>query len=156
MFVKVYEQILDSSIADNYEVRHFFEDLLKLADRTGVVDMTPEAIGRRINLPVEKVRPLLEELSKPDPASRSPTEQGRRIILVDSHRDWGWIIVNYEHYRKLRDQDERRSYNRDAQRRHRAKTPSPNRPVKRARDREHFKSGSSLSERIETNGEPEI
>lgn len=125
MYVKVFEQILDSSIADNYEVRHFFEDLLKLADREGVVDMTPEAIARRINLPVEKVKPLLVELEKPDPASRSRVEDGKRIVRLDGYRDWGWTIVNYEHYRSIRNDEDRRRANREAQQRHRAKEKKP-------------------------------
>jgi len=116
MFVKVFEQILDSSIANNYEIRHFFEDMLKLADTTGAVDMTPEAISRRINLPLEKVVVFLKELGEPDPASRSPKEQGRRILPLSGERSWGWFIVNYEHYRSIRDQEARRAYNREAQR----------------------------------------
>lgn len=124
MFVKVFEQILDSSIAENYELRHFFEDMLKLADVTGVVDMTPEAIARRINLPLERVLPLLDELARPDPKSRSKVKEGRRIVALDSHRDWGWIIVNYQHYRSIRDEASRREYNRDAKQRERAKKKS--------------------------------
>lgn len=116
MFVKIFEQILDSSIAEKYELRHFFEDMLKLADKTGVVDMTAEAIARRINLPLDKVLPLLIELGEPDKKSRSQTKQGRRIVALDSHRDWGWIIVNYEHYRNIRDEETRRAQNRDNKR----------------------------------------
>lgn len=130
MFVKIFDQILDSSIASNYELRHFFEDMLKLADPTGAVDITPEAIARRINLPLEKVLPFLAELGQPDKKSRSPGNEGRRILPLDSHRDWGWIIVNYEHYRAIRNQVERRIYNRDAQRRHRnKKNKKPKLPV---------------------------
>lgn len=130
MFAKVFEQILDSSIANNYELRHFFEDMLKLADMTGVVDMTPEAIARRINLPLERVLPLLAELGSPDPKSRSTAHEGRRIVPVDSHRDWGWIIVNYLHYRNIRDEDERRQYNRDKKREERAKKRKKGKPLK--------------------------
>lgn len=121
MFVKIFEQILDSSIAENYELRHFFEDLLKLADSSGVVDMTPEAIARRINLPIGKVGPLLSDLMKPDAKSRSPEQDGRRIVPLDSRRDWGWIVVNYEQYRSIRDEEARRAYNRDAKRKERGK-----------------------------------
>ena len=120
MFVKVFSQIFDSSIAENYELRHFFEDMLKLADVDGVVDMTPEAIHRRINLPLEKVQKYLVELGKPDAKSRSPENKGRRIVPLDSHRDWGWIITNYGHYRQLRDEEARRAYFRDAKRRERS------------------------------------
>lgn len=119
MYAKVFSQIFDSSIAENYELRHFFEDLLKLADAEGVVDMTQEAIHRRINLPLDKVVIFLEELGKPDERSRSQEHEGRRIIPLDSHRKWGWIIVNYLHYRKLKDEESRRAYFRDAKRKQR-------------------------------------
>lgn len=121
-FVKVYREILDSSIASDYKLRHFFEDMLKLADwRTGIVDMTPDAISRRINLPLNEVLPLLAELEKPDPQSHTPIEDGRRIVRLDEHRTWGWLIVNYQAYRLTRCAEERREYNRIAQAAHRAK-----------------------------------
>ena len=45
MFAKVFGQIFDSSIAEDYNCRRMFMDLLVLADSTGAVDMTPEAIS---------------------------------------------------------------------------------------------------------------
>ena len=72
---------------------------------------------------------LLVELGRPDPKSRSPGHEGRRIISVDSHRDWGWIIVNYVHYRAIRDEESRRAYNRDAKRKERAKKSPRKRAV---------------------------
>lgn len=121
MYAKIFSQIFDSSIAENYEVRHVFEDLLKLADKTGVVDMTLTAIQRRTNVPLEKVTYAVGELMKPDPLSRSKSHEGRRLIPLDSGREWGWIIVNYEHYREIQDEEARRLYFRDAKRRERAK-----------------------------------
>lgn len=121
MFAKVYTQIFDSSIAENYTVRHVFMDLLVLADSEGVVDMTTHAISRRTNVPVEIVRDAMHTLSEPDPESRSPDEDGRRIALVDPHREWGWRIINYDHYRKLRDEEGRRAYHRDYMKKYRSK-----------------------------------
>lgn len=113
MFVKVFAQILDSSLADDYLVRLVFEDLLKLADAEGIVDMTPSAIARRTHVPLEIVLRGIERLSAPDPESRSPQEEGRRIVLLDTHRSWGWRVVNYLHYRNIRDEDGRRKYMRE-------------------------------------------
>lgn len=121
MFAKVFEQIYDSTVARDYTVRHLFMDLLVLADPTGVVDMTPDAIARRTNIPQDIVERCLSELCQPDVKSRSPLEEGKRIIPIDSRRDWGWKIVNYAHYRKIRDQEVRRSYFRDYQRKRRHK-----------------------------------
>jgi hypothetical protein len=120
MFVKVFSQILDSSIAEDYLVRFVFEDFLKLADKEGLVDMTPGAISRRTHVPLEIVTHGIEKLSLPDPESRSPDEEGRRIVLIDSHRSWGWRVVNYPYYRNIRDEEARRTYFRERKREQRA------------------------------------
>src|SRR6266446_366543 len=116
LFAKVFSQIFDSSIAEDYNRRRMFMDLLVLADSDGVIDMTTEAIARRTNVPLAEVERYLTELSTPDPLSRSKEEDGRRIVLIDSKRNWGWRIVNYEHYRSIRDEEARRKYFRDYQR----------------------------------------
>jgi hypothetical protein len=99
MYVKIFRQIFDSSIADDYIVRLVFTDLLTLADPTGIVDMTATSISRRTNVPLEMVQHALEKLSEPDPESRNPDHEGRRIVKLDDHRSWGWRIVNYLKYR---------------------------------------------------------
>lgn len=121
MFVKMFAQILDSSIADDHLVRWVFEDLLKLADRDGVVDMTLCAIARRTNVPIETVTRGITHLLQPDPTSRSLEEEGRRIVPIDSKRPWGWRIVNYRHYRDIRDNEDRKAYFREQKREQRSK-----------------------------------
>jgi len=130
MFAKVFDQIFNSSIAENFSVRHVFMDLLVLADKDGVVDMTPEAIARRTNVPLDIVRSAIETLTEPDGKSRSHHEDGRRLVLIDSHRDWGWQIVNYAHYRSVVDEEARRAYFRDKQREYRSKSPRLSKTMK--------------------------
>jgi hypothetical protein len=89
-----------------------FQQLIILADKSGCVDMTAEAISRRTTIPLEIIETGLQELIKPDPKSRTPDEEGRRLVLLSDARDWGWRIVNYEHYRKIRSEEERREYHR--------------------------------------------
>ncbi len=108
MYAKVFTQILDSSVAENYHVRHMFEDMLKLCDLNGVVDMTFGAIARRLKMPVKSVRLWIAELEKPDPESRTTDHEGRRLVLLDDHRDWGWLIVNHAYYRQLASEEQRR------------------------------------------------
>jgi hypothetical protein len=110
MYGKVFAQILDSSIADDYLTRFVFEDFIVLADADGVVDMTQEAMSRRTNVPIEIIQRAIVRLEAPDPRSRNPAEQGRRIVRLDEHRDWGWRIVNHAHYRGLRTDVDRRDY----------------------------------------------
>ncbi len=119
MFAKIFSQIFDSSIAENCRSRHVFMDLLVLADSDGVIDMTADAIARRTNVPLEEVRQAITELSSPDPNTRTPDEDGRRIVPIDKGRAWGWQIVNYAHYRAIRDEEARRGYFRDYRRKER-------------------------------------
>lgn len=133
VFAKIFAQIFDSSISSDYVVRHVFMDLLVLADRDGVVDMTIDAISRRTNVPEDIVTHAIKKLMEPDSKSRSPHEQGARIVPLDSHREWGWQIVNYDHYRHIRDEESRRAYFRDKKREYRAaqrpNSPTPSTPV---------------------------
>lgn len=110
MFAKIFAQIFDSSIANDCRARHVFMDLLVLADSDGVVDMTLDALARRTNVPIDEVRQAIVQLSAPDAGTRTQEEEGRRIMPIDEHRDWGWQVVNYQHYREIRDEESRREY----------------------------------------------
>lgn len=113
MYAKVFNQIFDSSIADDYRVRQFFVDLLVLADMNGVVDMTANAISGRTRMPIELVKEFLTILQSPDPQSRTPVADGRRIVLLDEHRSWGWCIVNYSKFRAIASEEQRREKTRE-------------------------------------------
>lgn len=129
MYAKVFSQIFDSSIAEDYQTRHVFMDLLVLADRFGVVDMTIEAISRRINVPLDIVTAAVCKLCKPDVNSRSANDDGRRLVLLDAHRNWGWRIVNFEAYHAIRDENARREYMRSYMRDKREKEKACKHPV---------------------------
>lgn len=120
MYSKVFQQIFDSSISEDHVVRHVFMDLLVLADRHGCVDMTLKAISRRTNVPLDMVTRCIDVLTQPDPTSRTDTEEGRRLVLLDEHRDWGWKIVNFVEYNAMRNEDARREYFREYKARQRA------------------------------------
>jgi len=108
VFAKIFKQILESSIVESPETRFTFMDFLILADKNGVVDVTHEAIARRTNRPIDVIRRTIAELEGPDPASRTPDANGARIFRLDEHRDWGWGIVNYDYFRKLASEEQRR------------------------------------------------
>ena len=120
MFVKIFSQIFDSTLAEDYQTRHIFMDLLVLADLEGRVDMTLEAIHRRLNIPIKIVRDAIGKLCKPDPGSRTQNDDGRRLVPLDSERAWGWQIVNFKQYREMRDENAKREYMRTYMQRRRA------------------------------------
>lgn len=120
MFVKLFTQILDSSIADDRKLRHFFTDLLLCADCKGYIIMTPAAIARRIGASVDEVEWGISELEKPDPNSKTKDGKGKRIEPLGKS-GYGWRIINYESYRALKDADQMREATRRRVNRHRAK-----------------------------------
>lgn len=120
MYAKLFEQVFNSSLADNYLHRLVFMDMLILADSDGVVDMTHQAIARRTNVPIETVCNAIEALESADDRSRSKECNGARIQRLDDHRNWGWFIVNYQRYRMMATEENRKEKTRDRVRKHRA------------------------------------
>lgn len=114
MYAKVFQSMFQGSLATRgpWQAVVTFQQLLVLADRFGIVDMTPEAISRQTTIPLEIIREGLTALAQPDPESRRPDHEGRRIILLDPARTWGWQIVNHAHYAQIRSGEERAAYQR--------------------------------------------
>src|SRR5690349_16895069 len=112
MYGKLFVQMYDGTLATKgpWEALVTFQQLIILADKHGVIDMTPEAISRRTTIPLNIIEEGIKRLQEPDADSRTPAEEGRRIALLSPDRAWGWQIVNYQHYRNLRSADERRQY----------------------------------------------
>jgi len=123
MYGKLFAQMYDGTLGTKgpWQALVTFQQLVILADKHGELDMTIEAIARRTTIPIEIIREGIEALEQPDPDSRSPALEGRRIDRLNADRDWGWRIVNYAHYRSIRTQDERRDYMKIYQRERRAK-----------------------------------
>jgi hypothetical protein len=113
MYARVFTQILDSSISRNYLTRLVFMDCLLLAGEDGVLDITADAISRRTNIPLEIVLEAIKNLSEPDPDSRSGAEEGRRLVLLDPHRNWGWRIVNHQKYSVIKTREDKRTYDKN-------------------------------------------
>lgn len=89
-----------------------FQQLLVLADQDGNCDMTLQAISRRTTIPLDILTAGIAPLLELDPESRTPDAGGRRLIPLVEGRAWGWHIVNYEHYRQLKREEDRREYHR--------------------------------------------
>lgn len=135
MYAKVYRALWDGTLGSSWAGWSLFVFLLAHADCEGFVDMHPSAIARRSGMSEEAVRGGLLILTSPDPQSRSAEHEGRRLEMIDSHRDWGWRIVNYEHYRTLVDADSVRAQARERQARRRARLAlEPNGAVPMSQD----------------------
>lgn len=121
MYAKLFTSIYQGTLRGNSHGLLVFTNLLAHADMEGRVDIHPRAIAEEVGLTVEEVKKALLVLESTDDESRSPEEQGRRIVRLDEHRAWGWIVVNYVKYRSIRNEDDRREQNRRSQAAWRAK-----------------------------------
>ena len=88
------------------------QQLIVLATPDGVVEMTPQAIAARTSIPFDIIEKGLKILADPDPYSRTPGEDGKRIVLIDESRPWGWRLVNHGKYMRLRNMEQKREADR--------------------------------------------
>lgn len=121
-YVKLDTAILDSTLWIEREQREVFITALLMADpweardevptfhvRTGVpaaflvpvgwygrVEAAGPGILRRAGVADDVGMVALERLASPDPASRSPAYDGRRLVRVDG----GYVVLNYDRYRE--------------------------------------------------------
>lgn len=115
MYGKLFEQMYHGSmVVAGWEAIIVMQQLVILADKNGDVEMTTYAISNLTTIPLEIIEKGIEALMQPDPLSRSRGEEGRRIVLMDPDRPWGWHLVNYQYYVELASKEDKRR--KDAQR----------------------------------------
>lgn len=106
-FAKLKSSILDSSIwGYSSDTRVVWITMLAMADSSGFVESTVPGLARRAVVSVEAVRKAIEIFLSPDPDSADPANDGRRIVAAPR----GWVLLNYQKHRGVRDDLTRRSY----------------------------------------------
>ncbi len=124
MYGRVFEQMYEGSMMGAGMNVFSLWNYMLIKARRGVVEVNPELVAYklagadRISDTVKEVEAALEYLMQPDPKSRSSAEDGRRIIKEGQFQ---YRIVNWEHYENIRNEAEKRAYNRQAQADHRLK-----------------------------------
>jgi hypothetical protein len=96
-WAKLFSSILTSTIwgEDHATVRVWIA-MLASSDADGVVEGSVPGFARVANVTVEEMRRALAILSAPDPESRTPDHEGRRIEAIEG----GWFILNFAKYRE--------------------------------------------------------
>ncbi|MES2339273.1 MAG: hypothetical protein V4537_14360 [Pseudomonadota bacterium] len=116
-YAKLFGSILQSSIWDlPPEECKVWVTLLALKDRDGLVSASLPGLAHEARLPRDVVQRALNIFLAPDPDSRSPENEGRRIEGV---LGIGWRILNNSRYRDLESIDDRRKKGAERQQRHR-------------------------------------
>lgn len=124
MYGKIFDSIYDGTLVESWEALITFQQMLVLCGPDGIVEMTPNAIAKRTGIPLKHIKAGIAVLESPDPESRTPGEDGKRIARLEDHRSWGWYIVNHEKYRSFKDADTVRAQNRKRKQKQRDKLKS--------------------------------
>lgn len=115
MYCKLFASLYQGTLRGKSHEILVFTNMLAHADSEGCVDKHFRAIADEVGLTVDEVKAAIAQLESPDPESRSPENEGRRIVRINDHRAWGWQLVNYAKYREIRNDADRREANRIAQ-----------------------------------------
>lgn len=107
-FAKVYSSIFTGSLRGKSDEILVFVNILTNTSKDGICDIHWQTIADQTGLSLSRVQNAIRVLSSPDPESRSPYCEGRRIVLLDDRRRWGWRVVNHEFYRNLSKDDKYR------------------------------------------------
>ena len=111
MYGKIWMSMFEGSLyAAGWEAIFTFMIFITFANKNGDVDMSLEHLSGRTSVPLEILEVGVKALMSPDEKTRTKKDDGRRIVLMDEERDWGWHVVNYEKYAKARDMAAIRQY----------------------------------------------
>lgn len=80
------------------------------------IDLNPMLLSCIIGCAVSEIRQAITYLTQPDPHSHCQEYDGARLVHRGGHT---YFVVTHEQYRAMRNNDERRAYNREMQRKHR-------------------------------------
>jgi hypothetical protein len=112
MYTKLSSKLLTSTVwQEDDRTRIVWITMLALADTQGRVAATVPGLANMARVSVEATRAAIGRLMAPDPWSRTPDSEGRRIEKIDG----GWRIINFRKFNSGRDAEIRREQNRQAQ-----------------------------------------
>lgn len=105
-YTKLFQSIVTSTIwMEDDRTRIVWVTMLALADRHGEVMGSIPGIARIAGVPVEAAEAAIRKFMSPDPYSRTPEAEGRRIEAIDG----GWAIINHAKYRMMASKEDEKS-----------------------------------------------
>lgn len=84
--------------------------------RAGRVELNPKKLADTLGGTMEEIQKAIEYLMSPDPHSRHKEHQGRRLL---KEGEFQYFLPSWASYQQIRNEEERREYNRNKQREYR-------------------------------------
>lgn len=99
-YTPIFDSIFQGSLCGRWPDTGVWLCLLALADKNGNLDMTAGYIAAITGIPLQTLNECIERFMAPDPESRTKSDDGRRLVLIDADRPWGWRVVNHSKYKE--------------------------------------------------------
>ncbi len=125
MYGKIFTSIYDSTLMSSHGWLgvYVFSSMIVMANREGIVSLDEKSLYKRLGLDedkeacsFERFLQVLEALEGEDSLSNITAMNGKRILRLSQIEEFddnrGWLIVNYEYYRKRGSKEERNEYKR--------------------------------------------
>ena len=104
-YTKLFSSITESTIwVEPYPTRILWVAMLAMADQHGRVWGSIPGLARRANITLPETEQGLQAFLSPDPYSRTPDHEGRRIECIEG----GWKLLNYAKHRAIKDEESQR------------------------------------------------
>ena len=117
MYGKFYQSTFTGSMyAAGANVFAVWGYIIAHADKDGELEINPRVVAGLLGMEPGAVQDVLDYLMEPDPESRSPEHDGRRLVHL---RAFEYLVPQYPKYSGIRNAEHRREQNREAQRRSR-------------------------------------
>jgi hypothetical protein len=115
-YTKLFNSIVTSTIwTEDDKTRIVWITMLAIADQNGEVQASIPGLARLAAVSISDAEIAISKFLGPDPYSRTPENDGRRIAKIDG----GWELLNHAKYRRMASLAEAKEANAERQRRHR-------------------------------------
>lgn len=115
-FIKAHSELVTSSIWEGpYHLRIAWTALMVTCGTNGVSPITEASLYRVANITKDEAEEAIRAFTSPDPKSRTPDYDGRRIERVSG----GFKLLNYFKYRDIRTPEQKNAYMRDYMKKYR-------------------------------------
>jgi hypothetical protein len=118
VYGKIFDSLWKGSMRGKRDLQLVFIHMICNCDQDGNCDYLPQVIADDTGMSLPDVLNAIADLQSPDPISRTPDEQGRRIVPLSQDRPWGWRIVNHMIYRERLSDAWKKEQNAERQRRY--------------------------------------
>lgn len=120
-YTKLFSSLVTSSIwSEDDQTRIVWVTMLALADRHGEVHASVPGLAKVAGVSIEACNAAINKFLAPDPYSRTPDLDGKRIERIDG----GWELINHAKYRALASRDDAKDKAADRKRRQRNRDES--------------------------------